>query len=384
MNNATNPKSSPWRYFWLIALLALPALGWYGVLDEFSSRDINQSISNAGLIYGSARGINALVSLLQGTEFNIPFLTFSIGEVLDPINDLIERFSDVILVALGSLALQKILLAIVSQSMFNFVLTAIAIVTGVTIFLDSPKLHSTLLRTFLLVAFFRFSLGLVVLANSWVDATFLNEADQQRLQAMDEFKGELRQIDTLSKRTEEAAGQFQDAQDALRNLEQRLNEINQEIETVNVAIQSSENRLQVLADTAGSICGLSVHTPIISPTCPESVKKLFTALGDLGANRSALQAARTGIEAEIEDMREELTCLDNRQRGDTCHFWEVLPDTPNVGILQSKMKDIESRVSEFAENTINLLVSLLLKTIAIPLLFIYLLLKIVRVNWGRI
>jgi len=384
MNNATNPKSSPWRYFWLIALLALPALGWYGVLDEFSSRDINQSISNAGLIYGSARGINALVSLLQGTEFNIPFLTFSIGEVLDPINDLIERFSDVILVALGSLALQKILLAIVSQSMFNLVLTAIAIVSGVAFFLDSPRILSALLRTFLLVAFFRFSLGLVVLANSWVDATFLNEADQQRLQAMDEFKGELRQIDTLSKKTEEAAGQFQDVQDALRILEQELNETTQEIETVNAAIQESGNRLPVLANTAGSICGLSVHTPIISPTCPESVKKLFTALGDLRANRTALQEALTGIEAEIEDKREELTCLDNRQRGDKCHFWEVLPDAPNVGILQSKMKDIESRVSEFAENTINLLVSLLLKTIAIPLLFIYLLLKIVHVNWGRI
>ena len=72
MNNATNPKSSPWRYFWLIALLALPALGWYGVLDEFSSRDINQSISNAGLIYGSARASMPWY-LFCRDEFNIPF-----------------------------------------------------------------------------------------------------------------------------------------------------------------------------------------------------------------------------------------------------------------------------------------------------------------------
>lgn len=99
MNIPIHKQTSPWRYFWLIALIGLPALGWWGILDEFSSKDINASISSAGLIYGTARGINALVSLLQGTEFSIPFLTFSIGEVLDPVNDLIERFSGIILIA---------------------------------------------------------------------------------------------------------------------------------------------------------------------------------------------------------------------------------------------------------------------------------------------
>jgi hypothetical protein len=238
MNTSVNQQSSPWRYLWLVALLGLPALAWYGVLDHFSSENINTSISNAGLIYGTARGINALVSLMQGTEFNIPFLTFSIGEVLDPVNDLIERFSNIILIALGSLALQKILLAVVSATMFNILFSVVAVCTGLSLFIGKPTSTSLLLRTFLVIAFFRFSLGLVVLANSWVDATFLDEADQERHIAMETFQGELRQINSLSKKAEEAAARFIDAQSELIELQFVQNENQQALLELNAEVQA--------------------------------------------------------------------------------------------------------------------------------------------------
>jgi hypothetical protein len=57
---------------------------------------------------------------------------------------------------------------------------------------------------------------------------------------------------------------------------------------------------------------------------------------------------------------------------------------PNPALLRSKLKALDAGLSDFAENTINLLVSLLLKTVAIPLLFFYILLKIIRVNWDRL
>jgi hypothetical protein len=173
--NTSVKQASARRYLWLVVLISLPAISWWGVLDDFSSEHLNASISSAGLVYGTARGINALVSLLQGTEINVPFVTFSIGEVLDPVNDLIERFSDIILLALGSLALQKILLAVVSNTIFTVLLSFVALCTGLSLFLGGRKLQSALLRSFLVIAFFRFSLGLVVLANSWVDSTFLDE-----------------------------------------------------------------------------------------------------------------------------------------------------------------------------------------------------------------
>ena len=53
-------------------------------------------------------------------------------------------------------------------------------------------------------------------------------------------------------------------------------------------------------------------------------------------------------------------------------------------MLAGKLNAIETRVSDFAQNTINLLVSLLLKSIAIPLLFFLLLLKIIRTGWSKV
>ncbi|EAW30459.1 hypothetical protein GP2143_09645 [marine gamma proteobacterium HTCC2143] len=384
MNIPIHQQSSTWRYLWLLALIALPALGWYGLLDDFSSSNVNTSISNAGLIYGTARGINALVSLLQGTEFSIPFVTFSIGEVLDPVNDLIERFSGIILVALGSLALQQILLAVVSHTMFNILLSIVAVSSGLNMFLGNPKFLSGLLRIFLVIAFFRFSLGLVVIANTWVDGAFLEEADQQRRIAMEQFQGELRDINTLSERAEQAASGFSEAQNELKNLEVNRKKGQQQLQELNAQILVSEKRLQEQAVKAGGVCGLSISTPFLSPSCSESVKKMSRALDRLESEQDTIRESITATEEAIDGQLEEMACLDNRSRGEKCHFWEILPNVPNVKILQFKLDKIEGRVSEFAENTINLLVSLLLKTVVIPLLFIYLLLKIIRINWARI
>src|SRR5690606_10402997 len=205
----------------------------------------------------------------QGTELNVPFLTFSIGEVLDPVNDLIERFSDIILLALGSLALQKILLAVVSHTMFNILLSIVAICTGLSLFLGSPKLLSALLRAFLVIAFFRFSLGLVVLANSWVDSTFLDAADQQRHVAMEKFQGELRQIDTLSNRGAEAQKQLALLTTERAALVRDRSAAASRLRTLDTQVSTAESNFETLRSQAGVLCKLSD----IFGTCPENVKQ---------------------------------------------------------------------------------------------------------------
>jgi hypothetical protein len=372
--------NSPARYLWLVALIGLPAISWWGVLDHFSSEHLNASISSAGLIYGTARGINALVSLLQGTEINIPFVTFSIGEILDPVNDLIERFSDIILLALGSLALQKILLAVVSNTIFTVLLSFVAACTGLSLFLGGAKLQSALLRTFLVIAFFRFSLGLVVLANSWVDATFLDEADQQRHAAMESFQGQLRQIDTLSRREAEAEVLLTELIKMRPKLERDRKETESELVMLAAQIKTAERTFDELRSKAGGFCKLSE----IFHTCPEEVKRANDALDKLETSRAALARKLADAEQAIEDMQAQMDCLAKHSRGENCNFWDSLPDAPDAAALRAKLNAINAGLGDFTENSINLLMSLLLKTVAIPLLFIFLLLTIAQRNWGRI
>lgn len=92
----------------------------FGV-DESAMELQDEALSRAMAAFGLAKGLNAVISLLQGTELSFaPIgvgLNFSIGEVLDPFNDMVERFSWVMLFASVSLGIQKLLL-ILSGKLF--------------------------------------------------------------------------------------------------------------------------------------------------------------------------------------------------------------------------------------------------------------------------
>jgi hypothetical protein len=184
---------------WSAVLLLLGALvlAWSGKLDQVADAYVDASIVDAGIIYGTARGINALVSALQGTELDLWLVSFSVGELLDPVNDLIERFSAVMTVAITSLILQQLLLSIVSATTFTLVLSGLAVAVLVALAVDRQRSYPWLLRCFVLVAFLRFSLSLVVIANLWVDEAFLADSQGVQHQQMREFQGDLEGVDAM-------------------------------------------------------------------------------------------------------------------------------------------------------------------------------------------
>ena len=97
-----------------IILLLLIAFGAATFIDSNATQVHDEAMKQALAAFGIAKGLNAVISLIQGTELSVtPIgigLTFSVGEVLDPLNDLIERFSWVMLAASVSLGIQKLLL----------------------------------------------------------------------------------------------------------------------------------------------------------------------------------------------------------------------------------------------------------------------------------
>ncbi|TCO76686.1 hypothetical protein EV688_104140 [Chromatocurvus halotolerans] len=183
----------------LLALCVLgPLLAWMGVLDGLSEQSVDSALLATGAAYASARGINALVSVMQGTEVHAVMLTVAAGEVLDPINDLIERISTLFLFALGSLALQKTLLLLAAERAFNLLLTVAAIVSAITLLQPRRNGVATnlVLRLFLVTLFLRFALGVSALASGWIDAAFLAERDKRQRAAMEHFRGELAALES--------------------------------------------------------------------------------------------------------------------------------------------------------------------------------------------
>ena len=93
------------------SLLAFPSS-----LDHKSMTNIDDSLNRALQSFALARSLNAVISAAQGTEISVEPLglgvTFTPGQVLDPVNDLIERFSWIMLVSSTSIGMQKIFLEI--------------------------------------------------------------------------------------------------------------------------------------------------------------------------------------------------------------------------------------------------------------------------------
>ncbi|MFV8819667.1 hypothetical protein [Haliea sp. E17] len=372
---------TPLKIFCILVLLALSALALTGGVDKLANGNLDGALATTGAIYATARGINALVSVLQGTELDLPFVTFAIGEVLDPVNDLIERFSTVVLFALGAIAAQKVLLLLVSSSIFNYVFSGIAVLTGLGIVTLQARTFAPLLKTFLIVAFVRFALGLVVIANSWVDAALLDPIDKQRHESMQTFESDLRTVKDI-------ATNQSDFSELAKRTQGQIDALNALIETgagklsdKELEISDARARLAQQLEGEDTVCRFSVKAPVASPTCSDTTKSHFQELRMREQEKVDIEERITGYQEKLEDQRANLECINKRTRGEACTVWDRIPDAPDIGVIQSKLNGLDSKLDDFTENAWLLLISVLLKSVAIPLLFFYALLRCTGMIW---
>jgi hypothetical protein len=108
------PAQADRRSAWLAALLAvLLALSWWPALDRFATGTVDAALTRALAAFAVARGINGAISVAQSAEVSLEpggvGVSLAPGEVLDPVNDLVEQFSTLMLTASASLGLQKLL-----------------------------------------------------------------------------------------------------------------------------------------------------------------------------------------------------------------------------------------------------------------------------------
>ncbi len=169
-------------------------------LDNLAQKNIDSSLKRALISFGSARALNAVISVMQGTEVSIePMgigMTLAPGEALDPINDLIERFSMVMLASSTSIGIQKIFLQISSWPLFSGVYTSVFGLTLLCLWLPAlpVKLKSLLFKASIILIFLRFSIPIVFIANEMTYNGFLNSGYEESITIMDKTRGELQQI----------------------------------------------------------------------------------------------------------------------------------------------------------------------------------------------
>ncbi len=178
------PSHSQKSRWFLTALLAtLLVAGLSQQLDHRAAKPVDEAFERALITFAVVRGINAVVSVVQGTELAIEPAGVGViltpGEIFDPVNDLIERFSWIMLAASTSLGAQKILISIGIASVTQALLCLSVAILLAAIWKPGwlrGGWRDIALRVAMLMLFVRFAVPAMVLINAIVYDAFL--ADQ--------------------------------------------------------------------------------------------------------------------------------------------------------------------------------------------------------------
>ncbi|MCU0990066.1 MAG: hypothetical protein MUE63_10925 [Xanthomonadales bacterium] len=218
MRKVGRPRLRRWATAALLLLLL--ALSTITSVDRYAEREYEALFQRAFITFALARTLNGLISAVQGTELALQpagvGVTLTPGEVLDPVNDLVERFSWIMLGATISLGIQQVLLD-VGQWWGLRVLVAALGLAWLWLRLrraaaagdeeavgGAAGFERTLFQMFVVVLFLRFAVPLAVIANEALYHLFLEGRYQQSQQVIESAGADLEQA---SAQTPDAAAE---------------------------------------------------------------------------------------------------------------------------------------------------------------------------------
>lgn len=190
-------------------ILAFAGIAISGAVDQVSKDYAEQALKRALTTFAISRTLNGVISVAQGTEVAIEpggvGVIMTPGQLLDPVNDLVERFSSVLLVAASSIGLQLVLLEISSWIGITVLLVAALCIWLAATWserLRSNKYVALALRLTFVFAFVRFAVPIVIICTNIVFGTFLLEKHDS---AAAELQKTSAQVEELNAQDEDAA-----------------------------------------------------------------------------------------------------------------------------------------------------------------------------------
>jgi hypothetical protein len=194
----------PPRPFGKIATIAvallLVALSWYRPIEVMAESQLGDGLKRSLVTFGSARALNGVISVIQGTQVAVEPLgvgvSLSVGEILDPINDLVEAFSTVMLTASVAFGMQLLLLSLGSSWMVSAAVTGMALTWALLYYFG--KSPGWLSRLLLVLLFIRFVIPVATIGSAAVFDRLLKQDYETNQQMIDLTSQQLKTLSNAS------------------------------------------------------------------------------------------------------------------------------------------------------------------------------------------
>jgi len=200
--NGSQTPAKSWLLAALVSLIVL--LSSLAQVDRLAEAEYKALFQRALITFALARTLNGVISAVQGTELALQpagvGVTLTPGEVLDPINDLVERFSWIMLGATLSLGVQQVLLDVGQWWGIKVLVAALGFFwLWVRLRQSFPRSgqvtsEKLLFRLFILAVFLRFAVPAVMLANEGMYRLFLESRYEESTQIIESAGSDLREV----------------------------------------------------------------------------------------------------------------------------------------------------------------------------------------------
>lgn len=215
------------QYAFIALIVVITAVAWWPSLDAQGNATVDAAFKRALVTWAIARSLNGVLSVAQGTEVAIQpagiGVNFTPGEILDPINDLVERFSWIMMLAASSLGVQQVLLAMSAwQGLLVALSIAALIAIGAQFYTKNPQLARMSGRLFLFLVLLRFLMPGIAMANQWVYDTFLDSDYQAATKELSIAQEKISDINDAVKSESESSSQDKSALEMARDAVRRI------------------------------------------------------------------------------------------------------------------------------------------------------------------
>lgn len=192
-----------------LAVASLVACSWLAPLDSAAMQQADAGLKRALLSFATARALNAAISVAQGTEVSLQpagvGVVLSPGQVLDPVNDLVEQFSNLMLAASVAFGVQKVLIGIASYWLISLLMSGAALAWAWFQFRQQapPAWPSRILVILLML---RFAVPTVTIGSDLLFEKFLAADYDVSQQVMTATPAQVARLDAPVAPTDEAPG----------------------------------------------------------------------------------------------------------------------------------------------------------------------------------
>jgi hypothetical protein len=363
---------------WLVAALVVlcVAVSWIGVIDDKTGKYVDGAFIQAVGAYAGARALNAGISVLQSGEMGGAFFIAEMSihpfESLDPINDMVEDYATVMKYAIGSLVIQELLVEILSNSIFKWLITVAAVLLIASLLLFNGLYASPLLKMFFFVALVRFLFVITIFISGQVDNTFVHEKTVAEIEIFDKAAKEI-------VRFNDGSSKITSAESARINNQIAILEGRQD--TLNTIIANQLKAVDVAEERLSSIKGVFKETEDLNML--ESLKSYYQSMTQLFNNyleaRGQLKAQEKTLkilERELETVRESLANLYGGKGliGQAQDIFTTLKELSYGHIMQA--------VNDAIASMLRLIALFAFKTLLMPLAFLLLILRAFKFIWG--